>query len=213
MVGIYKITNPKGRIYIGQSINIERRLEKYKKFKDCKKQFKLLNSFNKYDTNNHIFEIIEECEESKLNSRERYWQEHYDSVKNGLNCKLTTTEDKSGKLSEETKLKIGNANRNRKYSPEVLERIRTYRKNYKFSEETKKKMSESAKGRIVSEETRLKISMNSRFNKQVIDITTGVIYRSCSEVSRIFNINVKTLSKKLSGLRPNNTNFKYYVEN
>lgn len=213
MVGIYKIISPSGRIYIGQSINIERRLEKYKKFKDCKKQHKLLNSFNKYNVANHIFEIIEECDIENLNDRERYWQEWYDSVNSGLNCKLTTTKDKSGKLSEETKLKIGNANRNRIYSPEVLERIRTFRKNYKVSEETRKKMSESAKGKIVSKETRLKISINTSRNKKVIDITTGIIYRSCSEVSRVFDINVKTLSKKLSGLRPNNTNFKYYVEN
>jgi hypothetical protein len=32
MIGIYKIINPNGRIYIGQSTNIEVRWSKYKKF-------------------------------------------------------------------------------------------------------------------------------------------------------------------------------------
>lgn len=36
MVGIYKITNPKGRIYIGQSVNIEQRKQNYKNFKTNK---------------------------------------------------------------------------------------------------------------------------------------------------------------------------------
>ena len=31
IIGIYKITNPTGKIYIGQSINIEVRLKSYKK--------------------------------------------------------------------------------------------------------------------------------------------------------------------------------------
>ena len=36
MIGIYKITNPNNRIYIGQSTNIEARWEKYKKDSDNK---------------------------------------------------------------------------------------------------------------------------------------------------------------------------------
>jgi hypothetical protein len=30
IVGIYKITSPSGKVYIGQSINIERRIKEYK---------------------------------------------------------------------------------------------------------------------------------------------------------------------------------------
>ena len=37
MIGIYKITNPKGKIYIGQSINIENRFKVYKRY-NCKGQ-------------------------------------------------------------------------------------------------------------------------------------------------------------------------------
>jgi hypothetical protein len=37
MIGIYKIINPKGKTYIGQSINIEKRWNGYKKL-HCKGQ-------------------------------------------------------------------------------------------------------------------------------------------------------------------------------
>jgi len=109
MVGIYKITSPSNRVYIGQSIDINKRFYNYS-LKHCKFQTKLLHSFNKYNVENHIFEIVEECEESQLNNRERYWQDYYESnTQKGLNCRLTKTDDKSGKLSKETKLKMVNA--------------------------------------------------------------------------------------------------------
>ena len=61
MIGIYKITSPSGKVYIGQSRNIENRFLQYKN-KHCRFQFRLYNSFNKYGVENHVFEIIEECE-------------------------------------------------------------------------------------------------------------------------------------------------------
>ena len=60
MVGIYKITSPSGRVYIGQSVNIEKRFLSYSKLLRCKTQIKLFRSFLKYGVINHIFETIEE---------------------------------------------------------------------------------------------------------------------------------------------------------
>lgn len=71
MVGIYKITNPKGKIYIGQSIDIERRFKEYKGVY-CKNQRKLYYSLKKYGWENHKFEVIEECNEKNLIQRENY---------------------------------------------------------------------------------------------------------------------------------------------
>jgi group I intron endonuclease len=62
MIGIYKITSPSGKIYIGQSTNIENRFNSYR-ILDCKKQIKLYNSLKKYGWDNHIKEIVEECTE------------------------------------------------------------------------------------------------------------------------------------------------------
>jgi len=92
--GIYKITSPSYKIYIGQSIDIERRFSDYK-IKKAKQQPRLRNSFLKHKIENHKFEIIEECKFEQLNIRERYWQDYYDVLGNkGLNCLLTNTEIK-----------------------------------------------------------------------------------------------------------------------
>jgi len=59
MTGIYKITSPSGKIYIGSSINIDKRI-KYYSSGNCKGQIRLFNSIVKYGWNNHILEILEE---------------------------------------------------------------------------------------------------------------------------------------------------------
>lgn len=110
--GIYKIVNPTNRIYVGQSNDIKRRILTYYEPKGGISQVRLKASFNKHGIDLHTFTLIEECEESLLNIRERFWQEHYDVLsKKGLNCKMTTTLDKSGALSEETKKLIGSKTR------------------------------------------------------------------------------------------------------
>jgi group I intron endonuclease len=107
MIGIYKITSPTCKIYIGQSTNIENRKYYYTSIK-CDKQPKLFNSLKKYGWEQHVFEIIEECSLEILNEREIYWGEHYDVLEeNGLNLRLG---DARGKCSEEMKKKIGKTN-------------------------------------------------------------------------------------------------------
>jgi group I intron endonuclease len=80
-IGIYKITNPNGRIYIGQSTNILLRWGKYKKL-HCKDQPSLYNSLLKYGVENHTFDIVEECIIELLDKREIYWGEYYDVLSN-----------------------------------------------------------------------------------------------------------------------------------
>ena len=58
MIGIYKITSPSGKVYIGQSRNIKNRKWRYKRL-DCKSQVKLYSSFKKYGFDKHKFEIIQ----------------------------------------------------------------------------------------------------------------------------------------------------------
>ena len=82
MKGIYKITNPKGKIYIGQSINIERRFQDYKNLR-CREQRLIFESLAKYGWVNHKFEILEECK--NLNEREQYWINKFKSSTKGLN--------------------------------------------------------------------------------------------------------------------------------
>ena len=89
MIGIYKITSITKNVYIGQSINIERRFKEYKKYK-AKSQPALFNSFKKHGVEKHKFEVICECEVNELNNLERYYQIIYNATgKKGLNCMIT----------------------------------------------------------------------------------------------------------------------------
>lgn len=106
MIGIYKITSPSKKIYIGQSIDIEKRFNEYKRL-SCKGQIKLYSSLKKYGFEKHKFEVLLECSSDELNEFERYYQDLYCATnRNGLNLKLTKTNDRKCEHSEETKLKI-----------------------------------------------------------------------------------------------------------
>jgi len=135
-IGIYKITNPKGSIYVGQSMHIERRFRGYKKLTNCKGQTKLYNSLVKYGTINHTYEVIELCEVQMLNERERFWQEHFNSVNEGLNCFLTKTDTQKKVLSEETK----------KIMSQKASGVNNHFYGKKHSEESKLKISERSSG-------------------------------------------------------------------
>jgi group I intron endonuclease len=107
IIGIYKITNPKGKIYIGQSINIIRRFNQYKLLKNCFNQKILINSLKKYTPECHKFEILEKCNKEDLNIKERFWQDQYNVIgPMGLNCILTNTKELPKIYSEETRNKL-----------------------------------------------------------------------------------------------------------
>lgn len=94
--GIYKITSPTEKIYIGQSKDVEYRLNRYRELR-CSAQVLLYNSFLKHGVDNHKFEIIEQGDftRDELNSLEKKYIIEFNSFRgnniNGLN--LTTGGD------------------------------------------------------------------------------------------------------------------------
>lgn len=74
--GIYKIENLiNHKIYIGQSIEIEQRLQKHKTLND---NLAVHQAIQKYGKENFSYEIIEVCSKKLLNEREKYWIKYYD---------------------------------------------------------------------------------------------------------------------------------------
>ena len=227
MIGIYKIISPSNRIYIGQSIKIEDRIKSYKNLK-CKEQPKLYKSLLKYGFENHKIEILIECNESKLNELERHYQEEYDSIENGLNCIYTKTNDRSGKSSEETKLKISLNNTRpflgKKHSEESRLKMSSSLKGNQsrlgaiLSEETKKKISDAHNGKTHSEQSKLKMSLvrkgikrdySTNRERLVLDLLTGIFYNSIKEASEILGYNKCTLRSYLAGNRKNITSLTF----
>jgi group I intron endonuclease len=150
MIGIYKITSPTGKIYIGQSIDINRRKLEHK-YSPTKG--KLKNSFQSHGFENHTFEILEECEIEKLNELERFYQDQFDVLgENGLNHTLTKTTDKKMVHSEETKEKLRIFNTGKKHSDETKKKCSLKSSGFKHSEESKVKISKARKNVIYSKE-------------------------------------------------------------
>jgi group I intron endonuclease len=189
MVGIYKITNPKGRVYIGQSILIESRWNSYKSL-NCENQVRLFRSLQKYGISEHIFEVVEECAFEELNIKERHWQDFYNVLgEKGLNCKLTGTADKSGQHSEASKEKMVKTRTGQKRGPQTSEHItkrvaHTKGKTYEeiHGTEKAKELRENKKQKMLgkktgpcSEERRKRISQarigNSRLGTHHSDTT------------------------------------------
>lgn len=159
IIGIYKITSPSGKIYIGQSRNIKRRFNSYKNIK-CKHQVILYRSLLKHGYDKHTFEIIEECEVDMLNERERYWQEYYDVLGDkGLNCLLTSTNSKQKIYTESVRIKISQSNKGKVITKEHRDKLRiafTGDKNHfygkKHTDEARLKISLSRKGKKITGE-------------------------------------------------------------
>ena len=224
MTGIYKITNPKGRIYIGQSVNLNKRKSHYKNL-ECVKQIRIYNSLLKYGWENHKFEILTLCYEEQLNEFERDFQEAYDVIgSNGMNCKLTKVGDRSGRLTQETKDKIIKANTGRKHTEESKKKMSESGKGKIISQETRERLSKAFKGKKHSEETIKKCSLvklgelnpmygrkgkDNPGSKKVIDVELNIIYDSLQECCEINNLNPKYMSRWLTGARPNKTKYKY----
>jgi acyl-CoA synthetase (AMP-forming)/AMP-acid ligase II len=115
-----------------------------------------------FETNDTI-EFIEECLVENLNERERYWQDFYDVIaENGLNCRLTATNDKSGFLSESSKNKLSIAKKKVVIDGEWREKFAYDWSGKNHSEETKRKMSDSAKGKKKTVEHISKLPQNQK---------------------------------------------------
>ncbi len=120
---IYKITNPNNDIYIGCTIDFEKRKAKYKLLdKNTKGQRGLFLSFDKYGYENHEFEIIDTliCSSIEAQSLEMFWIRNLMANKNkwpemnGLNLTDGGSGTLGNKRSEFTILKMSKSCKNKK---------------------------------------------------------------------------------------------------
>jgi hypothetical protein len=144
MQGIYQITNPEGKTYIGLSKDIKKRWESYKHYTGIAKNSSIKFSLKKYGYENHKFEVLEEVQGNgkKLRERERYWIEKTNSLVEGLNDNMGGC----GTLNhtEESKRKISEANSKPKPSD-----FGTNRKKWQHTEEFKEKVRNAPRNPIL----------------------------------------------------------------
>lgn len=179
--GVYKITSPKGRCYIGSSNNIENRFSYYKTG-SIRNQWLLKRSFEKYGVDNHTFEIIEECEPNDRLNRECYYGNLYKSLSDfgGLNLALPKSNDIP-----------------RCYSKETIEKLRKSKIGTKATEETKAKLSKS----------KIEYYKTNKHpqSKLLLNLETGIFYDTIKEAAFALNKKRPTLSMQLLGYNKNRT--------
>lgn len=132
MIGIYKITSPSGKVYIGQAVNIERRKKQYIKPNSYKNSIgpKLYNSLVKYGWEAHKHELIEECSLKQLNKKETFYKKKFIKKygwKKALFCDLY--DQGSGPRSKETKQKMSKSQKGKLKPKGFGEKIKNSIKN------------------------------------------------------------------------------------
>ena len=163
---LYKIESITGRVYIGQSIDINRRWRGYINGVD-KRQRLLFNSFNKHGVNNHHFSILHELSSdvSKVvidNYEKLYITAFKDAGFQMLNVadggiggrmpdyvyKKNGDRLRGGKLSDDHKKKISHANSGKIRTDDQRLKISIFRSGTTMSDEQKRKISLKLKGRV-----------------------------------------------------------------
>lgn len=157
MIGIYKITSPSGRVYIGQSWDILHRWVDYGRL-TARYQRLLCFSFNKYGKKSHKFEVVHELppdvsQEVMNNYEDVYISAHREAGVSLLNLRGAGA---NGKPADETRKKQSEARRGKKpwnyglrnhLKPEVVETIRKKATGVKQSKETIEKRMLQIRGR------------------------------------------------------------------
>ena len=83
--GIYKIENKiNGKLYIGQSVNIEKRWNNHKSHIYAENSL-LHQDIQVYGIENFELSVIEECSKDELFDKEIFWIDYYNTYNNGYN--------------------------------------------------------------------------------------------------------------------------------
>lgn len=152
---VYKHTSPSGKVYIG--------ITSKKPYKRRNGGLGYINNahftraINKYGWNNIIHEIVfTGLSKEEAEAKEIELIAYYKSDNRAYGYNIEHGGNSVGKMAEETKLKIGVANKGK--TPWILGKH--------HSEETKNKIREAQKGRKLSDEIKRKISVAHKGKKQ-----------------------------------------------
>ena len=197
--GIYKISSPSGKCYIGSAVSFRRRWKNH--LSDLRKgkhhSPALQSAYMKYGEAFIKFEKIALCMITDLITIE---QRFIDKFHPEYNCSPTAGSTLGTTVSEETRQKISLANKGKVHSPETIARVSAANRGRKRSEEFCKNLGDRKRGSAIPQETRAKISESLRgernpnfgksltsdhqerllagIRKAVLCVETGIIFQS-----------------------------------
>lgn len=139
------------------------------------------SSFDLHGKHNHTFEIIEVCTIENIDDREKYWVDFYNTCNthHGLNC--TTGGGVKFDFSSETK--------------KIIKSIVSGNTNWV--------------GKKHKQSTKELQSLNLWSAKLVLNLETGIYYKSATEVCELTNLKYDRFTRMLTGVQKNKTSFIY----
>jgi group I intron endonuclease len=212
IICIYKLTSPSGKVYIGQTINFEKRLDSYKKLK-CKNQPKIYNALVKYGFENFQNEIVitlNTYNKEELNNLEIFYIKEYDSCTSGYNCTIGGAGSVGYVHTIESKNKISKIHKGKKLSEKHKKKISTHFKNFKRTVSHNLKNSISKKGSknpnfnkklTVEQIENLRIARENKKKLRYIKDNFGneIAFKSARALCKELNLNESNLSLLLNG--------------
>jgi group I intron endonuclease len=158
ITGIYGIRH-KGtdRWYVGQAYDIRKRFKDHRAMASTKTRKHLYLSLKKYGHAAFALRILERCEKTELNRREKFWIQKLNSVEpNGFNH--TTGGDRSWEPSPSFRKKLSLANLGRRQSEETIRKRVEKNTGRKRTNATRRRMRKAQLGKTHSEAARRKMS-------------------------------------------------------
>lgn len=196
--GIYKLTNPIGEVYIGESKNIDKRWSSYACL-DVKKQPKIYKSLLKYGWINHKKEKLEFIDDPEVRKqKEVQYIELYDSFNNGLNS--TKKNRGPSYLSIESRNKISKIHKGKKKpmtseklkgkpkplrTKEHCENLSKSLKGYKQTDQHKLNKSKAMKGKSVTSKYVLQYDLQDNFIKEWSSAKSACLYYSNKDMNGV----------------------------
>lgn len=175
MYTVYKHTSPSGKVYIG--ITSKKPPRRWSNGRGYINNDYFTKAIQKYGWSSFTHEILfENLSKEEAESKEIELIAFYKSDIRKYGYNIQHGGNSIGKHSEETKIKIGNANKGRKpwstgkhHSEETKIKISLKNTGVKLSEETKAKLSKAHKGVPLSKEHVEKIASSNRGKKRTLE--------------------------------------------
>jgi group I intron endonuclease len=192
--GIYKITNlVNNKVYIGKSVNILERWQEHLRKVKFNAGAYLHKAMRHYGKDNFILEIVEEVSRDKLNSKEIFYIDKYDSYyESGRGYNLThggdggaMSPDAIHRMSEKLKGSIP-WNKGIPWEDSVKDKIREAHLGIPLSEAHKKKIGDLHRGRKRPPETgqRISAALKGKSRPSMRGKPSGMLGKKQSEESR-----------------------------
>lgn len=143
VVGIYIIkNNDDGKVYIGQSVDVEYRVgNHFSKLKWNRHDNEHMQRAYNRNPSAFSWELLFECDASDLDELEIETIRKYNSTDRKRGYNMQYGGQKEHRATEETRRKMSESKKGKKFSKEHCERIGQANRGKKFSEETKQKLS------------------------------------------------------------------------